>query len=72
MRIGVIGAGSWGTTLANLLAKKGYDVRLWVYEADLAERMKASRINDLYLPDTELSEQLQPTSDLAFAAAERE
>ena len=49
MNIGVIGAGSWGTTLANLLAKKGYSVTLWVYEADLAERMAKNRINDLYL-----------------------
>ena len=37
MKIGVIGAGSWGTTLANVLAKKGFDVTLWVYEQDLAE-----------------------------------
>ena len=36
-RIGVLGAGSWGTALAALLAGKGHDVRLWSYEADVAE-----------------------------------
>ena len=46
----VICAGSWGTTLANLLAEKGYPVTLWVYEQDLAERMQQSRVNDIYLP----------------------
>jgi glycerol-3-phosphate dehydrogenase (NAD(P)+) len=33
----VIGAGSWGTALANLLAKKGFDVCVWSFEADVAE-----------------------------------
>lgn len=72
MKVGVIGAGSWGTTLANLLAKKGLDVTLWAYEADLAERMAATRINDLYLPGVKLDERLAVTSDLAFAAGSRQ
>ncbi len=69
MKIGVIGAGSWGTTLANLLAKKGYPVTLWGYESDLVERMAETRINDLYLPDFTLSENLSATSDIAEASA---
>jgi len=72
MRIGVIGAGSWGTTLANLLAKKGLDVTLWAYEADLAARMAQSRINDLYLPGVRLDERLATTSDLIAAVTGRE
>ncbi len=35
-KIAVIGGGAWGTTLAALLADKGHDVTLWVYENDLA------------------------------------
>jgi glycerol-3-phosphate dehydrogenase (NAD(P)+) len=68
MKIGVIGAGSWGTTLANVLAKKGHDVTLWVYEADLAERMQESGINDLYLEGIKLSSKLSYTNDLSVAA----
>ena len=72
MNIGVIGAGSWGTTLANLLAKKGYSVTLWVYEADLAERMTKNRINDLYLDGFALSPNLVFTHQLHEAVAGRQ
>ncbi|MFK5925168.1 MAG: NAD(P)H-dependent glycerol-3-phosphate dehydrogenase [Desulfuromusa sp.] len=69
IRIAVIGAGSWGTTLANLLAQKGYPVTLWCYEEDLAERIQTSKINDLYLPDVPLSERLQVTNSLKAAVS---
>ena len=72
IKIGVIGAGSWGTTLANLLAKKGLDVTLWAYEADLADRMSHTRTNDLYLPEVELDRRLAVTSDLIAAASNRQ
>jgi glycerol-3-phosphate dehydrogenase (NAD(P)+) len=72
LKIGVIGAGSWGTTLANLLAKKGLDVTLWAYEADLAARMSHTRTNDLYLPEVELDRRLAVTSDLIAAASNRQ
>ena len=39
-RIGAIGAGSWGTTLANLLAEKGHTVDLWVREDDVYNQIK--------------------------------
>lgn len=67
VKIGVIGAGSWGTTLANVLAKKGFDVTLWVYEQDLAVRLSETRINDLYLDGITLSPNLSYTNDLAAA-----
>jgi len=56
--IAVIGAGSWGTTLAYLLSKKGYDVSLWVYEKDLAEEIERTRLNKVYLPDIRLPENI--------------
>jgi len=68
-KIGVIGAGSWGTTLANLLAKKGLEVTLWAYEADLVEEMRATRVNTLFLPGMELSAGLAFTNSLEEAAA---
>ena len=72
MRVGVIGAGSWGTTLANLLAKKGLDVVLWVFEKDLASRMSETGVNDLYLPDFRLDQRLRCSSDLKHVATDRQ
>lgn len=71
-KIAVIGAGSWGTTLANLLAKKGYPVTLWCYEKDLAPRIEKNRINDLYLPGVSLSENLRATNNLKLAVADKQ
>ncbi len=67
----VIGAGSWGTTLANLLAQKKYAVTLWCYETDLTERMQRNRINDFYLPDIVLADNLQFTSSLKQAVTDK-
>lgn len=63
-RIAVIGAGSWGTTLAMLLAEKGYDISLWVYEEELAEEINKKRMNIRYHPGIVLSERIVASSDL--------
>jgi glycerol-3-phosphate dehydrogenase (NAD(P)+) len=65
--LSIIGAGSWGTALAMVLAPRFSQVRLWVYEADLAERMLQSRVNDVYLPGFALPETVRPTGDLSQA-----
>jgi glycerol-3-phosphate dehydrogenase (NAD(P)+) len=62
--IAVIGAGSWGTTLSILLAEKGYDTSLWVFEKDLAEEIKNTRINSVYLPDISLPDTIRVSSDI--------
>ena len=72
MKIGVIGAGSWGTALANMLAGKGYPVTLWAYEKDLVERMKMTRENDLFLPGFSLSSNLDFTADLSAVVSGKE
>jgi len=72
MKIGVIGAGSWGTTLADLLARKGYAVVLWAYEKDLVERMQETRENDLYLPGFKLADGLVFTNSIKEAVVDRE
>lgn len=64
MQIGVIGAGSWGTTLANLLAKKGLSITLWAYEEELIRVLAATHENTLYLPGIKLSSKIVPTGSL--------
>src|SRR4030042_1798095 len=65
--IAVIGAGSWGTTLAHLLSSKSFDIALWVYEKDLAEEIRQTRINSVYLPDIELPDNIHVTGSLEAA-----
>ena len=71
-KIGVIGAGSWGTTLADLLAKKGHDVTLWAYEPQLVAEMTETRTNNLFLPGILLNAGLRFTNSLAEAVAEKD
>ncbi len=59
-RIAVIGAGGWGTALANLLAEKALDVRLWVREREVFDSIKFHRENREFLPGIILSEALTP------------
>ena len=65
--IAVIGAGSWGTTLACLLAEKEYDVTLWAYEKDLVETIYSTGFNSVYLPDVRLPANLKVTDDIEKA-----
>ena len=67
--VAILGGGSWGTALAHLLATKGHNVALWVYEPDLAEEMQATRLNRLYLPGIELPESVLITNDIKRAVA---
>lgn len=71
-RIGVVGAGSWGTALANLLATKGYPIDWWVFEEDLCRQLAGSRENDVFLPGITLSENLRPTNDLAAVVQDKD
>ena len=67
--VAVIGAGSWGTALANLLAAKGYDITLWARAWRLAQRMTRDRENGLYLPGVPLHPRVTPTANFAEAAS---
>jgi glycerol-3-phosphate dehydrogenase (NAD(P)+) len=49
-RCAVIGAGAWGTALADLLARNGHDVRIWAYEWDVVESINRSHQNRRFLP----------------------
>jgi len=70
-KIGVIGAGAWGTALAMLLADKGHDVTLWMYEQDLAEETSRTRENRVYLPGFTLPGSVTVTSALEAAVKDK-
>jgi glycerol-3-phosphate dehydrogenase (NAD(P)+) len=67
MKLAIIGGGSWGTALAMVLAPRSESLRLWVYEADLAERLSHSRVNDVFLPGFQLPEVVQIVRELPAA-----
>jgi glycerol-3-phosphate dehydrogenase (NAD(P)+) len=67
LKLAIIGGGSWGTALSIVLAARFDEVALWIYEADLAARMRATRENDVYLPGLELPANVRVTAELGIA-----
>ncbi|ADH86776.1 NAD(P)H-dependent glycerol-3-phosphate dehydrogenase [Desulfurivibrio alkaliphilus] len=67
-RIAVVGAGSWGTALALVLARKGYPVELVGHTPERVAEMRQSRRNSRYLPDFSLPENIFPGADPAVVA----
>ena len=67
VNVAVMGAGSWGTTLAKVFADAGNEVRLWARRAELAEAINTRHENPDYLPDLPLPESIQATTDPAQA-----
>ena len=53
--ISVIGAGAWGTALAEVISRQGNKVNLWAREGDVVKNINTLNTNDLYLPNTKLS-----------------
>ena len=53
-KIGVIGAGAWGTALAKVLAECGHEVSIWCNENETAQGIRDARRNERYLPGVEL------------------
>ena len=68
MHVGFIGAGSWGTTLAILLAESGHDVSLWAHGDEQQDRLKRERENALYLPGFRFPDTLAVVDDILDAA----
>ncbi len=66
-RIAVLGAGSWGTALADVLARNGHATVLWSYEAPVAEDITTQRRNEKYLPGVELHPALSASAHLEEA-----
>lgn len=69
MTVGVVGAGAWGTALAQMLARDGREVLLWAREPELVEEINARRRNSLFLPSAELAPSIRATADLSESSA---
>jgi glycerol-3-phosphate dehydrogenase (NAD(P)+) len=66
-RVGVLGAGSWGTTLADLLARKGFEVRLWAREPEVVASINETHENSVFLEGAALHPSLRAVADPAAA-----
>ena len=69
MSLGVLGAGAWGTALAQVLASDGTAVTLWAREHEVVAAINDTRTNPLFLPGATLSPAITATADIAQAAA---
>jgi glycerol-3-phosphate dehydrogenase (NAD(P)+) len=63
-KIGVVGAGSWGTALANLLALKGFLIDLWAFEKEVKDQIESVKMNSEFLPGVSLSDRIIPSNDI--------
>ncbi|HEX9739609.1 MAG TPA: NAD(P)H-dependent glycerol-3-phosphate dehydrogenase [Ignavibacteriaceae bacterium] len=68
MKISVLGAGGWGTTLAILLHYNGHDVTLWEYKKSYSRVLYKTRKNEVYLPGVKIPKEIKITSDLDISA----
>lgn len=71
-KIGVIGAGSWGTALAWLLANNGHELVMWSYKEEEAQMLQKDRENRSKLPGVKLQESIKITSDLEAAVKDKD
>lgn len=67
--IGVIGAGAWGTALAQAMASNGSEVVIWARESELVDEINRSHSNSLFLPSAKLAPSIRATGDLGELAA---
>ena len=72
VRVAVLGAGSWGTALASLIARHGHPTILWGRDAAVAEAIDQRHENPRYLPGIPLPASLRATTDLGAAVREAE
>ncbi len=68
-KVTVLGGGSFGTSIANILADNGHQVTLWMRDTDLVEDILTKHENTRYLPGKQLNAQIKPTCDLQQAVS---
>lgn len=72
MKISVLGAGGWGTTLAILLHNNGHEVTLWEYKSSYAKLLSKNRTNEIYLPGIQIPSELIITHNLSKAVSKKQ
>ena len=72
LKIGVIGAGSWGTALANLLALKGFSIDFWAFEKNVKDDIVRLNENTVFLPGIKLSSNIHPSNDIEKVASAKD
>jgi len=72
VKIGILGDGGWGTTLAVLLSAKGHDVTLWGAFRDYTQQMSRTRLNPRFLPGIKLPRKIKLTNDLKAALTDKQ
>lgn len=71
-RVGVVGAGSWGTALGHVLSRNGHRARLWSHDPAVADQIRTRSRNEKYLPGRELAPSLEAFADMEEALADAE
>ncbi len=66
--IGVIGAGAWGTALAEMLSSDGREVVIWAFEPEVVDQINTHSVNADYLPAAQLNDTIRATNNLADLA----
>ena len=69
-RVGVVGAGAWGTALAITAARAGSEVTLWAREPEVVASINARGVNEMFLPGVKLSDTIHAVNDLAVMLAQ--
>jgi glycerol-3-phosphate dehydrogenase (NAD(P)+) len=72
LTVGVVGAGSWGTALAGVLAKKGHEVSIWAREPEVVADIRQLRENRAFLAGIHLPESLEASNDLPTVLGDKE
>ena len=69
LKVGLLGGGSWGTTVASLVARNA-PITLWARDSATVDEINSQHSNEKYLPGARLPERLQATTDIAAAVAD--
>ena len=71
-KIAVVGAGSWGTAIGDLLAHKGYPVSLWAFEKEVEDHIQKFHENKIFLPHHKLSSNISASTDLVEVITDKD